>query len=326
MITPEYNPTAYRADYWIPLRPQSDGALFLGACKIIVDENMQDIDYIKGYTDMPMLVRTDTLQYLDPRDVVKDYATSRISPSPIRDGAIAQAGADRNGSGGMMVWDLAKNQAVPLHREQVGWHYQQSGIDAGLDRDVSGEAAQWPGSRRDAGLPDVSWCTCRTMIWIPCIRSPGRPRICIVRWARDIGTIKPAAIHNGEGVCHYFHMTEMGRARGVDHDRDRATSASSARAVIPGPATTRPGIWNATPWSGAGLAVHTGEDPFNMTSGCQCARQGNQDQVVLLWRRGRLLEPRRHGVDRQYAEVWAQGVHGQDPHADARASSAGSRT
>ena len=32
----------------------------------------------------------------------------------------------------MMVWDLAKNQAVPLHREQVGWHYQQSGIDAAL--------------------------------------------------------------------------------------------------------------------------------------------------------------------------------------------------
>ena len=25
------------------------------------------------------------------------------------------------------------------------------------------------------------------------------------------------------------------------------------------------GIWTATPWSGAGLAVHTGEDPFNIT-------------------------------------------------------------
>ena len=33
-----------------------------------------------------------------------------------------------------------------------------------------------------------------------------------VRWARDSGTIKPAAIHNGEGVTHYFHMTPNGRA------------------------------------------------------------------------------------------------------------------
>ena len=38
------------------------------------------------------------------------------------------------------------------------------------------------------------------------------PKDLLVRWARDSGTIKPAAIHNGEGVCHYFHMTEMGRA------------------------------------------------------------------------------------------------------------------
>ena len=31
VITPEYNPTASRADYWMPFRPQSDGAIFLGA-------------------------------------------------------------------------------------------------------------------------------------------------------------------------------------------------------------------------------------------------------------------------------------------------------
>ena len=62
VITPEYNPTAYRADYWMPLRPASDGAIFLGAMKIIVDENMHDIDFLKSFTDSPMLVRTDTLQ------------------------------------------------------------------------------------------------------------------------------------------------------------------------------------------------------------------------------------------------------------------------
>ena len=61
VITPEYNPTAYRADYWMPLRPASDGAIFLGAMKIIVDENMHDVDFLKGYTDSPVLVRTDTL-------------------------------------------------------------------------------------------------------------------------------------------------------------------------------------------------------------------------------------------------------------------------
>ena len=48
VITPEYNPTAYRADYWMPLRPASDGAIFLGAMKIIVDENMHDVGLPEG--------------------------------------------------------------------------------------------------------------------------------------------------------------------------------------------------------------------------------------------------------------------------------------
>jgi len=38
VITPEYNPTAYRATTGCPLRPESDGALFIGAMKIMVDE------------------------------------------------------------------------------------------------------------------------------------------------------------------------------------------------------------------------------------------------------------------------------------------------
>ena len=79
VITPEYNPTAYRADYWIPVRPETDGALFLGALKIIFDENMHDHDFCKSYTDMPILVRTDTLQYLDPRDVIKGYSLPDFS-------------------------------------------------------------------------------------------------------------------------------------------------------------------------------------------------------------------------------------------------------
>ncbi|MEK6587148.1 MAG: molybdopterin-dependent oxidoreductase, partial [Nitrospirota bacterium] len=131
VITPEYNPTAYRADYWMPLRPQSDGAIFLGAMKIIVDENMHDVDFLKQFTDAPILVRTDTLQYLDPRDVVAGYKFPDFSKS--YSGRIQSLKPEQvERLGGMMVWDHTKKQAVPLHREQVGWHYTNSGIDAAL--------------------------------------------------------------------------------------------------------------------------------------------------------------------------------------------------
>ncbi len=55
------------------LRPETDGANFLGAASRSSSALIQqDIDYIKEFTDLPLLIRTDTLQYLDPRDVVAD--------------------------------------------------------------------------------------------------------------------------------------------------------------------------------------------------------------------------------------------------------------
>ena len=93
VITPEYNPTAYRADYWMPLRPASDGAIFLGAMKIIVDENMHDVDFLKGYTDSPVLVRTDTLQFLDPARRGGGVPVPGFLQELFGAGAVAEAGA-----------------------------------------------------------------------------------------------------------------------------------------------------------------------------------------------------------------------------------------
>ncbi len=80
---------------------------------------MHDVDFLKQFTDAPILVRTDTLQYLDLiRNVVPDFKfpTSRKLLWPY---SSAEAARCRT-AGGMMVWDLNKKQAVPLHREQVG--------------------------------------------------------------------------------------------------------------------------------------------------------------------------------------------------------------
>jgi nitrate reductase alpha subunit len=68
---------------------------------------------------MPLLVRTDTLQYLDPHEVLKDYRVPDFTKS--YSGRVQGLSQDQvQRLGGMMVWDLAKGKAVPLHREQVG--------------------------------------------------------------------------------------------------------------------------------------------------------------------------------------------------------------
>ena len=151
------------------------------------------------------------MQYLDPRDVVKDFKFPDFSKS--YSGRIQSLKPEQiERLGGMMVWDLNKKQAVPLHREQVGYHFVQSGIDAALTGTYRVKLLNGREVDVIADLSDVSWCTCRTTIWTRCTQITRAPKDLIVRWARDSGTIKPAAIHNGEGVCHYFHMTEMGRA------------------------------------------------------------------------------------------------------------------
>ena len=41
----------------------------------------------------------------------------------------------------------------------------------------------------------------------------GSQRDLIERLAKDIATIKPVAIHQGEGINHWFHATESNRAK-----------------------------------------------------------------------------------------------------------------
>ena len=175
VITPEYNPTAYRADYWIPVRPETDGANFLGACKIIIDENMQDIDYIKQFTDLPFLVRTDTLQYLDPRDVVADYKFPDFSKS--YSGRIQASKPEQiERLGGMMVWDLAKGEGGSPASGTGRLPFQGERHRSGLDGDVPGEAAQWSRSRRDVDLPDVPGASSGLRSGYRRIKSPARRR------------------------------------------------------------------------------------------------------------------------------------------------------
>src|SRR4029077_8665658 len=95
---------------------------------------------------------------------------------------------------GVMVWGLTKQQGVPLHREQVGWHYQTSGLDAALtgtyrvkllngrEVDVMPVWQLYLVHFQDYDL-DTGHQICRPL------------KVLLVGWAGDSGSIKPAAIH-----------------------------------------------------------------------------------------------------------------------------------
>ncbi|MBE2249690.1 MAG: molybdopterin-dependent oxidoreductase [Myxococcus sp.] len=60
VITPEFNSTAIHADLWVPVKAGYDGHLALSIVHRIVEKKLYKPEFLKEYTDLPLLVRTDT--------------------------------------------------------------------------------------------------------------------------------------------------------------------------------------------------------------------------------------------------------------------------
>ena len=73
VIAPEYGPPSTKADYWIPIRPATDAALWLGITKLMMDQKKYDEDFVKRFTDFPLLVRTDNLKRLRASEIFANY-------------------------------------------------------------------------------------------------------------------------------------------------------------------------------------------------------------------------------------------------------------
>lgn len=69
VVDPRRAGLARRADAWLQVRPGSDGALALGLSHLMFERRWYDADFIRAWTNPPMLVREDTGRLLRARDV-----------------------------------------------------------------------------------------------------------------------------------------------------------------------------------------------------------------------------------------------------------------
>lgn len=70
-IAPDYNASATKSDLWVPVKPTTDGALAMGICHLLVESNRIDVDFLREQTDMPLLVRNDTGDFLNESHMVE---------------------------------------------------------------------------------------------------------------------------------------------------------------------------------------------------------------------------------------------------------------
>jgi nitrate reductase alpha subunit len=258
-ITPEYSPPATKSDYWIPIRPATDTALFLGITRWLMDNEKYDAAFVKHFTDFPILVRADTLKKLSAADVFPNYQLQLTPDSPsFKLQGLTQAQYEKLGD--YVVYDAKTQGLAAVTRDDVGAALDAKGIDPELD--WSGEVTLVDGTKvevltlwamykehlKDYDLDTVADIT-------------HAPKDLIVRLAEDIATMSPVAIHIGEGINHWFHATLANRAQFLplmltgDIGKPGAgcyTWAGNYKAAL----------FQGAPSVGPGFKGWVGEDPF----------------------------------------------------------------
>ncbi|RIK43472.1 MAG: nitrate oxidoreductase subunit alpha, partial [Chloroflexi bacterium] len=259
-ITPEYSPPATKSDYWIPIRPATDTALFLGITRWLMDNEKYDAGFVKRFTDFPLLVRTDTLERLRAADLFADYEPG-LDPSGPSFQQQQLTSEQYEKLGDYVVRDATTGEFVPLTRDDVGAAMDAKGIDPELD---------WSGTVELVDGSEVEvltlWAMHREHLQeydldtVADITSA--PKHLIERLANDIATIHPTAIHIGEGINHWFHATLANRAQFLplmltgDIGKRGAgcyTWAGNYKAAL----------FQGSPQTGPGFKGWVAEDPFH---------------------------------------------------------------
>ena len=76
MVDPNFTPTASKAHEWIPINPSTDAAFALGIVHVILRDKLYDEEFIKTFTDLPLLVRLDNKKKLKAEDVLDLRSTA----------------------------------------------------------------------------------------------------------------------------------------------------------------------------------------------------------------------------------------------------------
>ncbi len=252
-IAPEYSPASQKADYWVPVRPGSDVALMMSIVNLLIQNKWYEVDFVKQYTDLPLLVRMDNLKILRAHEVVPGYKNKDLNgyskTVQVVDPQLREEWGD------FVVWDTKSNSAKAICREDVGKHFAAMGIDPALEgsfkvKTVDGKEVEVKPSfqlyKELSAEYDVNTAQEIT----------GTPKEMIQQLAKDLATIKPAMIHTGEGTNHYFHCDI----------KDRVNFLILALTGNFGKPGGGPGHWagNYKISTFPGAYVMMGEDPFHI--------------------------------------------------------------
>jgi len=131
VIACEYSATATKGDDVLVVRPGTTPALALGLAQVIVREKLYDATYVRQWTDLPLLVRMDTLKLLRAEEVfgtppaeltnaIRMLGEGEKEPAAVVQDEMLVPAAMRKAWGDFVWWDQTTGAAKPLTRDEVG--------------------------------------------------------------------------------------------------------------------------------------------------------------------------------------------------------------
>jgi len=145
VIACEYSATANKGDEVIIVRPGTTPALALGLCHVLLRDRLWDEKFVQRFTDLPLLVRMDTLKLLRAADIdstqplaaLKNFTTvlpkGQSAPPPGAQQGQFIPSALREQWGDAVVWDRRRNAPATLTRDMVGVHFDRAKLEPALE-------------------------------------------------------------------------------------------------------------------------------------------------------------------------------------------------
>lgn len=107
VVDPRRSGFAAKADVWLRVRPGTDGALALGIASAMIEEGWFDRDFIRDWSNGPLLVRMDTGRFLTQAEISPGGGTNRY-----------------------VAWDSAADR--PAIYDPAAVHYENPAADPAL--------------------------------------------------------------------------------------------------------------------------------------------------------------------------------------------------
>jgi len=149
VIAAEYSATSSKADEVVVVRPGTTPALALGIAQVLISEQLYDLDYVKAYTDLPLLIRLDTGTLLRASEVFPDYPVVELnnqatvlkngesSPPIHQQDNIVFTEQQRRDWGDYVIWDQDKQQPVAVTRDEIGRFFQRLKVNPQLKGELT---------------------------------------------------------------------------------------------------------------------------------------------------------------------------------------------